>query len=363
MQFAGSLRQALTLGVDIERRNAVPPFTAGSPPPGRPTIRDVAERAGVSKSLVSLVLQSSANVSEGRRRAVLEAMEELGYRPNRIAQRLSSPRSGTVGVLLNDLRNPWFVELLEGLSASLHAAGISPVLADSYTDHRVGRRSVETLLEQRVDGIVVVGTTTEGPAIAAAASVVPVVLAGTLDPDLPRVDVVINDDEAGARKATEHLLALGHTRIAHMQGPDEIGKLRRSGYEHALMAAGLDPWVVSGGVSEESGYAAGQRLFSAGERPTAILAFNDIACIGALSAADDAGLKVPDDVSLVGYDNTYLARIRHLSLTSVDNGNLAVGVQAGKFLLERLAAPDLPKRVHSVSSELQVRGSTGRPSS
>ena len=339
------------------------PSTPGSPSQGRPTIRDVADRAGVSKSLVSLVLQSSGNVSEGRRRAVLEAMEELGYRPNRIAQRLSSPRSGTVGVLLNDLRNPWFVELLEGLSASLQAAGISPVLADSYTDHRVGRRSVETLLEQRVDGLVIVGTTTEGPAIAAAASTVPVVLAGTLDPDLPVVDVVINDDEAGARQATEHLLSLGHTRIAHMQGPDGIGRLRRSGYEHAMKAAGLEPWVVSGGMSEESGYAAGQRLLSAGDRPTAIIAFNDIACIGALSAADDAGLKVPDDVSLVGYDNTYLARIRHLSLTSVDNGNLAVGVQAGKFLLERLATPDLPKRMHLVSSDLQVRGSTGRPPS
>ena len=98
----------------------------------KPTIRDVASAAGVSKSLVSLVLQGSANVSESRRRAVLEAMEQLGYRPNRLAQRLSGPRSGTVGVMLNDIRNPWFVELLEGLTASLHAAGVSPVLADSY---------------------------------------------------------------------------------------------------------------------------------------------------------------------------------------------------------------------------------------
>jgi DNA-binding LacI/PurR family transcriptional regulator len=298
-------------------------FPTSGPPAAKPTIRDVAERAGVSKSLVSLVLQGSGNVSDARRRAVLEAMDELGYRPNKLARGLSMPRTGTVGVLLNDLRNPWFIELLEGLSASLHAAGVSPVLADSYTDRRIGRQSVEALLEQRIDGL------------------------------------VVNDDAAGARKATEHLIALGHKRIAHLQGPDEIGRLRRGGYEQAMQAAGLEPHTVAGGMSEESGYSAARALLAADAPPTAIFAFNDIACIGVLSAAADAGVTVPGDISLVGYDNTYLARIRHLSLTSVDNGNLAVGVQAGRYILERLGNPDLPGRKHLVSSELQVRGSSG----
>ncbi|MFJ4286212.1 LacI family DNA-binding transcriptional regulator [Paenarthrobacter nicotinovorans] len=328
-------------------------------PPTKPTIRDVASAAGVSKSLVSLVLQGSPNVSESRRRAVLEAMEQLGYRPNRLAQRLSGPRSGTIGVMLNDIRNPWFVELLEGLTASLHAAGVSPVLADSYTDNRVGRSSVETLLEQRIDGLVVVGTTTESAAIEKAAQSIPVVLAGTREPVLRGVDIVVNDDDAGARQATEHLLALGHRRIAHLQGPAEVGRIRRESFERTMRDAGLEPVVVSGGVSEESAYAAASRLLSGKDRPTAIFAYNDIACIGALSAADDLGLSVPEDLSLVGYDNTYLAKIRHLSLTSVDNGNLAVGVEAGKFILERLAAPELPGRLHQVPSQLQVRGSSG----
>ncbi|MFE4196939.1 LacI family DNA-binding transcriptional regulator [Paenarthrobacter sp. NPDC056912] len=327
----------------------------------KPTIRDVASAAGVSKSLVSLVLQGSANVSESRRRAVLDAMEQLGYRPNRLAQRLSGPRSGTIGVLLNDLRNPWFVELLEGLTASLHSAGVSPVLADSYTDQRVGRSSVETLLEQRIDALVVVGTTNEADAIENAARSIPVVLAGTREPALPGVDIVVNDDDAGARQATEHLLALGHQRIAHLQGPGEVGNLRRLSFERTMHRAGLEPVVVAGGMSEESGYSAASRLLAGQERPTAIFAYNDIACIGALSAADDLGLSVPDDLSLVGYDNTYLAKIRHLSLTSVDNGNLAVGVEAGKFILERLATPDLPQRLHQVATQLQVRGSTGHP--
>lgn len=335
-----------------------PAGTAGR----RPTIRDVAERAGVSKSLVSLVLQNAGNVSEPRRQAVLTAMDELGYRPNRIARSLSAPRTSTVGVLLNDLRNPWFVELLEGLTATVHAAGVSPVLADSYTDRRVGRHSVDALLEQRVDGLVVVGTTTVAPGVeAAAAAGLPIVLAGTREPRLPRVDVVVNDDETGARQATEHLLSLGHHRIAHLQGPGEIAALRRAGYEGAMRTAGHAPRVVAGGMSEESGYAAAHRLLDAPDRPTAIFAFNDIAAVGVLSAAADQGLAVPGDLSVVGYDNTYLARIRHLSLTSVDNGNLAVGVQAGIYLLERLTQPDLPARLHLVPTELQVRGSTAHP--
>lgn len=337
-----------------------------STPPGapgrRPTIRDVAERAGVSKSLVSLVLQGSGNVSDGRREAVLKAMGELGYRPNRIARGLSAPRTSTVGVLLNDLRNPWFVELLEGLAATVHTAGVSPVLVDSHTDLRIGRRSVETLLEQRVDGLVVVGTTAETPGIeAAAAAGLPVVLAGTREPHLPRVDVVVNDDEAGAHQATAHLLSLGHRRIAHLQGPGEIAGLRRAGYERAMRAAGQEPRVVVGGMSEESGHAAAHHLLTAPDRPTAIFAFNDISAVGVLSAAADRRLTVPGDLSVVGYDNTYLARIRHLSLTSVDNGNLGVGVQAGTYLLERLAHPDLPARLHLVPTELQVRGSTAHP--
>lgn len=220
---------------------------------------------------------------------------------------------------------------------------------------------MEALLEQRIDGLVVVGTTAESAGIEAAAAAVPVVLAGTRDPALPGVDVVVNDDEAGARKATAHLLALGHRRIAHLQGSDEIGRLRRAGYEQAMASAGLESRVVQGGMSEESGYAAANRLLSGPDRPTAIFAFNDIACIGALSAAVENNLSVPGDVSLVGYDNTYLARIRHISLTSVDNGNLAVGVQAGKFILERLGSPDVPPRLHLVASELQVRGSSGQP--
>ncbi len=325
-----------------------------------PTIRDVAARAGVSKSLVSLVLQGRGRVGSESRAAIQRAIDELGYRPNSRARALSLNRSGTVGVLLNDLSNPWFVDLLAGLSTTLHSEGLSPLLADSHTDQRIGVSSVEKLLAQNVDGLVVVGTTNEEAAPRVAAGQLPVALAGTRDPDLGGADVVVNDDVAGARSATSHLIELGHDRIAHLSGPGRIGELRLAGYRSALLEAGLDPnrYLETGGRSEASGYAAARRLLSQRERPTALLAFNDVAAIGALSAADDLGLFVPQDLSIVGYDNTYLARIRHIALTSVDNGNFAVGAQAGRFLLERIATPSLPQRLHVVPTTLEVRGST-----
>lgn len=336
---------------------------SAAPEPARPvTIRDVAERAGVSKSLVSLVLRGAPHVSEVRRQAVLDAMAELDYRPNRTARTLSHARSDTVGVLLNNLANPWFVDLLEGLSTALHAAGLAPIIADSHTDLRVGRRSVETLVAQGIDALVVVGTTPESAAIAAAAKSIPVILAGTREPQLPYVDIAVNDDEAGGRLATEHLITLGHRHIAHLRGPGAVGDLRHAGFHAAMTRAGLDPdrYTEVGGMSEESGYAAARRLLARADRPTAMFAFNDIAAIGALSAAADDNIAVPADLSLIGYDNTYLARIRHIALTCVDNGNFAVGVQAGKFLSERLQAPNLPARTYSIPTQLHIRSTTAR---
>ncbi|HSK34994.1 MAG TPA: LacI family DNA-binding transcriptional regulator [Propionicimonas sp.] len=328
-----------------------------------PTIRDVAALAGVSKSLVSLVLINDPRVSETRRQAVEAAIAELDYRPNLRARALSRRRTDSVGVLINDLGNPWFIDLLAGLATTLHSAGLAPILADGATDRRIGVASVDTFLRQDVDGLVVVGQTLEEGAIIAAATDLPVVLAGTREPALPKGDIVVNDDLAGAASAARHLIELGHTRIAHLRGPGEIGRLRLKGFQATLADAGLDPerYLESGGLNEDSGGAAARRLLTRRDRPTAIFAYNDMSAIGCLSAADDLDLSVPGDVSLVGYDNTYLARIRHISLTSVDNGNFGVGAQAGRFMVERIANPDLPARLHLVPSTLEVRGSTAPP--
>ncbi|MGX1853492.1 LacI family DNA-binding transcriptional regulator [Streptomyces sp. NPDC055299] len=356
------------------KRAEAPPGERSGTRPGAdraPTIRGVAERAGVSKSLVSLVLQGSPRVSDAKRQAVLAAIDELGYRPNAAARSLVARRTQTVGVLLNDMRNPWFVEVLDGLNSLLQAHDLRMLMADGRLDRRAGHGFARTFQELRVDGLVVVGTLPDTAGLAEVAERLPTVIAGNHEPRLPHTDLVANDDERGARLATEHLIGLGHRRLAHIAGQGPVAERRRRGFETAVHSHGLaaDAVVESGDGTEEGGYRAAVRLLgppratrgATAERPTAVFAFNDISCVGALSAAQELGLDVPADLSLVGYDNTYLARIRHLWLNSVNNASHEVGRRAARCLLDRMERPDAPAGHQLVAPELEIRGSTAPP--
>ncbi|MFF4486171.1 LacI family DNA-binding transcriptional regulator [Streptomyces sp. NPDC001544] len=328
-----------------------------------PTIRDVAERAGVSKSLVSLVLRGSGQVRPEKREAVLRAVRELGYRPNAAARSLSEQRTRTVGVLLNDLRNPWFVDLLDGLNSPLHAAGLHMLLADARLNRRTGHDLTGPFLDLGVDGLVVVGTLPDPGVLGAVAERLPLVVAGAREPVLPGVDIVAGDDEHGARLVTEHLIGLGHRRIAHLCGYGAVGELRRRGFEAAMRAHGLAGQAVvePGDMTEEGGYRATVRLLSRPDRPTALLAVNDTASLGALSAAGELGLSVPRDVSVTGYDNTGTARLRHVWLTTVDTAPHEVGRRAARCLLERLDGRRGEGSVHLAVPTLKIRGTTAPP--
>src|SRR3954470_20240738 len=283
-----------------------------------PTIRDVAEQAGVSKSLVSLVLRGSEQVRPEKREAVLRAVRELGYRPNAAARSLSEQRTRTVGVLLNDLRNPWFVDLLDGLNSLLHDNGLRMLLADARLNRRTGQDPAGPFLDLGVDGLVVVGTLPDPAALGAVAERLPVVVAGGRgagprgggaggrDRGRRGVDVAPNEDRRGPRLVTEHLIGLGHRRVAHIAGYGAVGELRRRSFEATMRAHGLaaEAVVEASDMTEEGGYRTTVRLLSRPDRPTAVFAFNDIAAIGAVSAAEELGLSVPRDLSVVGYDNT-----------------------------------------------------------
>ncbi|MDX2674882.1 LacI family DNA-binding transcriptional regulator [Streptomyces sp. NY05-11A] len=327
-----------------------------------PTIRDVAERAGVSKSLVSLVLRGSGQVRAEKREAVLRAVRELGYRPNAAARSLSEQRTRTIGVLLHDLRNPWYVDLLDGLNSLLHAAGLHMLLADARLNRRVGQDPAGPFLELGADGLVVVGTLPDPAALGAVAERIPVVVAGAREPVPAGVDVVAGDDEQGARLVAEHLRGLGHRRIAHIAGYGAVGELRRRSFEATLRAHGAGEAMVElSDMTEEGGHRAAVRLLSRPDRPTAVFAVNDIASVGALSAAEEMGLRVPRDLSVVGYDNTSTSRLRHLWLTTVDNAGHEVGRRAARCLLDRFEGHGGAGRVRLAPPVLEIRGTTAPP--
>lgn len=326
-----------------------------------PTIRDVADRAGVSKSLVSLVLRGSEQVRPEKREAVLSAVRDLGYRPNAAARSLSEQRTRTVGVLLNDLRNPWFVDLLDGLNSLLHDNGLHMLMADTRLNRRTGQDVTGPFLDLRADGLVVIGTLPDPAALGAIAERIPVVVAGAREPVLPGVDMVANDDEQGARLVTEHLIGLGHRRIAHIAGYGAVGELRRRSFEATMRAHGLEGVVEASDMTEEGGYRTTVRLLSRPERPTAVFAVNDIASVGVLSAAEELGLRVPRDLSVVGYDNTRIASLRHVWLTTVDSASHEVGRRAARCLLDRFEGGGGAGRVHLAAPTLEIRGTTAAP--
>ncbi|WP_432510175.1 LacI family DNA-binding transcriptional regulator [Kineococcus sp. SYSU DK001] len=325
----------------------------------RPTIRSVAAHAGVSKSLVSLVLQDSPKVSPERRAAVLAAMDELGYRPDPHARSLALRRTRAVGLVLDDLRNPWFVDVLDGLRPVLHDADLRPVLAEARSEPEAPR----TFADLRVDGLVVIGTLPDLSGVADVAHTVPTVLAGTrLDPDDPfAVDVVAGDDDAGVRLAVRHLLDLGHRRLAHVAGTGPVGALRRDAFARAVAEAGAAGPVETGPMTEDTGHRAGLALLRRDDPPTAVVAANDAVAVGVMAAAADLGVDVPGRLSVVGYDDTSTAQLRAVSLTSVDNAAAEVGRLAALRLLARLEDPTAPTDLQLVAPRLVVRATTAPP--
>jgi DNA-binding LacI/PurR family transcriptional regulator len=333
---------------------------------GNVTLRAVAAHAGVSKSLVSRVLQGSPHVSEERRRVVEKAIAELGYRPNATARSLTQRRTHAIGVLVNDLRQPWLVDFLGGLQMVLFSHGLHPFLGDGRLDRATDEQLLRVFMEMRVDGLVLAATMPESTTITEAARWLPTVVAGGRDFDLPHIDTIAQDDALASTLALDHLYELGHRRIGHIGGDrSRVFHLRRSSYEKWMKSRRLARFisVQPCDTTEEGGYRAARDLLDmpAGVRSTAVLAANDLSCVGGLSAARDLGLDVPADVSFASFDNSFLARMRHLQLTSVDLSADEVGRLSAKHLVERIAQPDLPAREHLITPFLVIRESTAAP--
>lgn len=327
--------------------------------PDRPTIVDVAERAGVSKSLVSLVMRNSPSVSDEKRERVLRAAHELSYRPNAMARSLVRQRTYVIGVVISDFNNPFFTEVADGIEKAAISVDYRALFNSGDRDPVREAQALDTMLQLRTDGVVMTGPGIDEELIRKAARETPLVVA-TRDSRSRLFDSVVADDIAGARLAVEHLVSLGHRRISHLTGGDGAGAgNRRAGYEAVMREHGLRPSLVAGDYTEQTALAAAAALLDGKTTPTAIFAPNDFAAIGLLQALDDRGLRVPQDVSVVGYDDTWLAGLARIGLTTVHQDPRGIGAAAVSLLVERLDGERTTARHVVLRPELTVRSTTG----
>ena len=323
------------------------------------TMEDVADRAGVSRALVSIVFRGVPGASPATRERVMQAAEELAYRPDQRARLLGSNRSRTVGVVFG-LHHEFHAELVESLYRSVEGTGYDLALG-AVAPTRAERRAVQSLLDYRCEALVLLGPTLPRAEVEALAERLPVVVVAR-SLRSRTVDVVRTDDFTGARIAVEHLAGLGHRSITHVDGRRAPGAAeRRRGYRAAMHELGLDSGaeLVPGGPTEEDGESVATRLL-AGAPPTAVTAFNDHCAAGLLAALRARGLAVPEELSVVGYDDSHIASLSSVALTTVAQDAVTLASSAFGLAVGRVEnEPDSPSPSEVVvAPRLVVRRTT-----
>ncbi|MDQ0799009.1 LacI family DNA-binding transcriptional regulator [Arthrobacter sp. SLBN-112] len=329
----------------------------------RPTIADVAAEAGVSTSLVSLVMRDLPGASPSNRQRVVEVAARLGYRPDSRAQRLRKRQAGTIGVVVN-FEHPFHADMIDALYAEI---GTHYELAISaVTRGRMIDAAVASLIQERCDALLFLGVQASDGQLKAFDQELPSIM---LHRRLPAgtIDTVRVDDVLGGRLATEHLLDRGHRRVAYVDGAGQAGSQDRlHGYTKTMRSRGLSNLavVLPGGESEDDGARAMESILQLApkERPTAVFAYNDRCALGLLYTAVRAGVRVPDALSVVGYDDSRISRLRAVGLTSVQQDTKGVARIAVARAVARMQDTDLGVTDHVLQPTLIVRTSTATPS-
>ena len=341
----------------------------------RPTQVDVARLAGVSRATVSYVVNGLTDgrvpISEETRRRVLEAVAELDYVPDARAQALRSGNTKTIGLIIPDIHNPHFWEIADGVEQEAYGAGYHILLSSIPPENEYAEDIFKNLAQRRIDGLIMI------PSFIYQSEEAQKTLAYLLKRRVPIVgimadhgetsysfDRVISDYRDTTVEVMNHLFALQHRQIGFIYGiaVPELGNDRLSAYRDSLQAAGLpvDPnLIVQCGPTIEDSYQATRQLIELPSRPTALLAINDFLAVGALRAIKDLNLNVPDDISLVGYDDVPLAKYLVPRLSSASKNGEKMGREAMRLLLARLQDPDRPRQEIRLPARLILRESTG----
>jgi LacI family transcriptional regulator len=326
------------------------------------TVYTVARLAGVSIATVSRTLAGSSKVAPETRQRVLQAIETLGFVPDPSARRLASQRTDTIALVFPDISGPYYSSVIRGVE---HAAGCYDHNVLIYGTH--GKESSGRFLRDltsKVDGLVILARSMEDSFLAwLATQGIPFILLSRAYSQSPS-DTISVDNEGGAYQAARHLIGHGHQRLAILSGPPNSpdNRERLSGYERALAKAGLSippEWVIDGHFQYEGGRAALEQLLAQPSPPTAVLAANDEMAMGAISAAQRYGRRVPEDLAVVGFDDIQIAEMVCPALTTVHQPMEQLGEQAVELLFERLKTPDAPWRQEILSTHLLVRRSCG----
>jgi DNA-binding LacI/PurR family transcriptional regulator len=329
---------------------------------------DVARAAGVSTATVSRVLRGAQGAASPETTArVLEHAAELGYIVNGVASSMRSRRTGSVGLVIADVANPWFGQLVGGVESVLGPAGLSVILANTNNSVEREREAVQTLLQKQVDALILASSATDGAHLQRVVTRgTPIVLVDAAVPGID-VDTVTIDNDAAARMAVEHLLDLGHRDVAIVCSPPgpASDQARLDGYRAALARRGLSVqpgWVSIGSDTFEGGRQATAGLLALPHPPSAIFATNNLMTVGALVAIADAGLDVPGDISIVGIDDMEWYPIANPAITAVYEPATEIGRRAAERLLLRLRRQRQPEVAHlRVATEFRIRNSTGPP--
>ncbi|WP_420238971.1 LacI family DNA-binding transcriptional regulator [Telmatobacter bradus] len=333
-------------------------------------MKDIAHDLGISTVTVSKVLRDHPDIGEETRRRVLKRVKELNYQPNLAARTLITGRTWTIGLVVPDLLHPFFAQMAKSISASIRAHGYSLILASSEEDPELERQEIEQLLARRVDAILVASAQWSVQSFRHIEERhTPYILIDRSFTGLT-ANFVGADDVAIGELATTHLIEQGCNRIAHIRGPEiSTAQGRLEGYRSALSARRLAPLrghIVSIGNSaddrgEQGGYEATCKLLHSTPRPDGIFCFNDPIALGAMRAILEAGLKIPDDIAVVGCGNLLYSDFLRVPLTSVDQDNVQIGQLAARMTLDLLTEDSMHRpRVERVKPRLIVRASSQR---